>query len=315
MQTLDTILDIEYPVILAPMFLVTTPEMIKIALDNGISGAIPAMNFRKDGDLSKAIKEIKKHSSKAFGINLITNRSNTRYKKQLYEILEAAPAYVISSLGNPKELIKEAHKVGIKVFCDVVDLQYAKKAEDLGADALIAVNSFAGGHRGIYSPEELIGLLTDNCNIPIINAGGVTTHEDLKRIMSLGAAGASVGTIFIASNESPVSEEYKKALVYYGKEDIVLTRKLSGANTTVINTDYVKKIGVKPNILEMPIIKNTFLKKIAKSIITKMGMNKLEKAAFKATYKTFWCAGISIESIKEIRPLAEIIKEIVGKRR
>ena len=310
MQTLDKILDIEYPVILAPMFLVTTPEMVKIALDNGISGAIPAMNFRKDGELAKTINDIKQYSSKSFGINLITNRSNTRYKKQLKEILDTAPAYVISSLGSPKELINEAHKLGIKVFCDVVDLKYAKKTEDLGADALIGVNSSAGGHCGIHSAEELIKILTQNCRIPVINAGGVSSHKDLKRLMSLGAAGASVGTVFIASHESPVSKEYKEALVRFGKDDIVLTKKLSGVNTTVINTDYVKKIGTKPSFLEILINKNSFLKKTAKSIITKTGMNKLEKAAFKATYKTFWCAGVSIENIKEIRHLNEIIREI-----
>lgn len=310
MQTLDKILDIDFPVILAPMFLVTTPQMVKIALDNGISGAIPAMNYRKDGDLRKAILDIKEYSSKSFGINLITNKSNTRYKKQLTEILDAAPAYVISSLGNPKELINEAHKQGIKVFCDVVDLKYAKKTADLGADALIAVNSMAGGHSGIFTPEELLKTLTDNCHIPVINAGGVANAADLKRVMSLGAAGASVGTVFIASEECSVSDEYKNALIRYGKNDIVLTRKLSGAPTTVINTDYVKKTGTKPNLLEYLINKNTFLKKTAKSLITFMGMSKLEKAAFKATYKTVWCASVSIEKISKIRPLAEIIQEI-----
>ncbi len=313
MQTLDKILDIDFPIILAPMFLVTTPEMVMIALDNRISGAIPAMNFRKDGDLKKVILEIKSHSNKSFGINLIANKSNTRYKKQLSEILEAAPAYVISSLGNPKELICEAHKQGIKVFCDVVDLKYAKKAEDLGADALIAVNSMAGGHSGIFTPIELINILTANCKIPIINAGGVASADDLSKIMKIGAAGASIGTIFIASDECPVSSEYKNALISYGKNDIVLTKKLSGASTTVINTDYVKSIGTKPNILESLISKNTFLKKSAKSLITLMGMNKLEKAAFTATYKTVWCASVSIENIREIRPLAEIIKELAKK--
>jgi nitronate monooxygenase len=310
MQTLDKILDIDFPVILAPMFLVSTPLMVKIALDNGITGAIPAMNYRKEGELKKAILEIKSYSDKPFGINLITNKSNTRYKKQLSEILDAAPAYVISSLGNPKELITEAHKNGIKVFCDVVDLKFAKKTEDLGADALIAVNSMAGGHSGIYSQEELLQTLTTNCKIPVINAGGVACAADLKKVLSLGAAGASIGTIFIASKECPVSDEYKNALIKFGKSDIVLTKKLSGAPTTVINTDYVKNIGTKPNFLEYLINKNTFLKKSAKSIITLTGMNKLEKAAFKATYKTVWCASVSIENIKEIRPLAEIIKEI-----
>lgn len=312
MQTLDKILNIEYPIILAPMFLVTSTEMIKIALDNGITGAIPAMNFRKTEDLAKAINEIKEHSNKPFGINLITNKSNTSYKKQLKTIIDNQPAFVISSLGNPKELIKEAHKVGIKVFCDVVNLEFAKKVEALGADAIIAVNSQAGGHSGIFEPEKLIKELASNCNIPIINAGGVSSKTDLENIMSAGAAGASIGTMFIASEECPVSMEYKNALIEYGSEDIVLTKKLSGAPTTIINTPYVKTIGTKPSFLEKIVNNNSYFKKFAKALITKKGMNMLNNSAFKATYKTVWCASVSIENIKKIRPLAEIIQEIAN---
>jgi nitronate monooxygenase len=312
MQTLDKILGIEYPVILAPMFLVSTPHIVKIATENGITGAIPAMNYRRDGELRKAILNLKSETDKPFGINLIVNKSNVRYKKQLDEILDAAPAFVISSLGNPKELISEAQKRGIKVFCDVVDLKYAKKTEEAGADAVIAVNSSAGGHSGYLERDVLLQTLIKECSIPVINAGGVATNKDLKHVMNIGAAGASVGTVFIASNECSVSEDYKNALVSYGSEDIVLTKKLSGAPTTVINTDYVKKTGTKPNFLELLINKNTFLKKIAKSIITSSGMSKLEKAAFSNTYKTVWVASVSIGSIKQIRPLKDIIAEITG---
>ena len=310
MQTLDKILNIEQPVILAPMFLVTNAAMIKIALDNGISGAIPAMNFRKAKDLAQAINDIKAHSEKAFGINLIVNKSNISYKKQLKTILDNPPAYVISSLGNPKELIREAHKVGIKVFCDVVDLKFAKKVEDVGADAIIAVNSKAGGHSGKIEPELLVRSFVENCKIPIINAGGIATNSDLSNAMSWGAAGASIGTIFIASEECPVTQEYKNALIEFGAKDIVLTRKLSGANTTVINTPYMQSIGAEPDFLEKIINRNSTFKKFAKAIITKNGMNKLSNSAFNATYKTVWCASVSIENIRNIRPLAEIIQEI-----
>jgi nitronate monooxygenase len=313
MQTLDKILNIDYPVILAPMFLVSSPLMIKTALDNGITAAIPAMNFRKQSEFAAAIKDIKSHSKQSFGINIIANKSNTQFTKQLSTILENPPAFIISSLGNPKELILEAHKLGIKVFCDVVDLKYAKKVEDLGADALIAVNSSAGGHAGVFPVEKIVPELLRNCNIPIISAGGVSSCEDYKKVLNLGAAGVSIGTIFIASQECPVSEEYKNALIKYGKNDIVLTRKLSGAPTTVINTEYVKKFGTQANFLEYLVNKNTFLKKTAKSLITKMGMKKLEKAAFGTSYQTVWCAGPSIESIKSIRSISEIIASIVCK--
>ena len=124
----------------------------------------------------------------------------------------------------------------------MVDLKYAQKVESLGADAVIAVNNRAGGHAGNMSPEELIPLLNQNCKIPVISAGGVGNKQELDHVLSLGAAGVSVGSIFIASQESDVSEDYKQACVDYGKDDIVMTTKISGTPvvSTVINTPYVK---------------------------------------------------------------------------
>ncbi len=311
MQSLDKLLNIEYPIIMAPMFLVSNPKMVKIALDNGITAAIPAMNFRKIEDLSQCISNIKSISDKAFGINLITNKSNSKLKQQLKTLLDNPPSFIISSLGSPKQLIQEAHKIGIKVFCDVTNYKYAQKVEDLGADAIIAVNSSAGGHSGTIDRDVLLRELTEKCKIPIINAGGVATNNDLKHVISIGASGASIGTIFIASDECEVSDEYKNALIKYGKNDIVLTSKLSGSPSTIINTPYVQTIGTKANILEKLIQNNSKLKKIAKAIIMNNANSTLKKAAFSTTYKTVWCASSSIEEIKEIKPLSKIIRELV----
>lgn len=311
MIKLNEILGVKYPIILAPMFLVTDVFMVKCALDNGISAAIPAMNFRNPEDLTKAIEEIKNHADKAFGVNLIANRSNIKLEQQLEACLQNPPAFIITSLGNPKEIIKRAHAKGVKVFCDVTDLKYAQKVEQVGADALIAVNKMAGGHAGSVDRDVLLQNLISNCKIPVINAGGVASSKDLIDILEIGAAGASIGTLFVASKESPVSDSYKQALINYGKNDIVLTRKLSGAPTSVINTDYVKQIGTKPSFLEWLVLRNSRVKKLAKSIITKRGQNKLLNAAFKTTYKTVWVASPSIENIQEIRSISEIINELV----
>ncbi|MEQ8424839.1 MAG: nitronate monooxygenase, partial [Cyclobacteriaceae bacterium] len=180
-QTIDKMLGIQYPIIMAPMFLISNTKMVKAALDNGITAAFPALNYRTDKELRHAITEIKTHSNKPFGVNLIVNKSNPKYKGQLNTLLELGVAFIITSLGNPKEVIEKAHTKGIKVFCDVVDLKYAKKVEELGADALIAVNSEAGGHAGKLIPKDLIILLKENCNIPIITAGGVALGTDLKK--------------------------------------------------------------------------------------------------------------------------------------
>ena len=312
MTKLNELLNIKYPIILAPMFLVTNIEMVKAALDNGISAAIPAMNFRNPKDITKAIQEIKQHSDKPFGINIIANRSNTKLNAQIEACLAEPPAFLITSLGNPKTIIEKAHAKGIMVFCDVTDLKYAQKVEQSGADGLIAVNSEAGGHAGCTSRNELIKTLTKNCKIPVINAGGVASSSDVRDVLKLGAAGASIGTLFIAAHECKVSDEYKNALINYGKDDIVLTRKLSGAPTTVINTDYVKSIGTKPNFLEYLINKNTGIKKFAKAILMRKGQNKLTNAAFTATYKTVWCASPAIENITELKSVKEIVEDLVG---
>ena len=100
----------------------------------------------------------------SFGFNLIVNKSNVKYKGQLEVICEEGCDFIITSLGSPEETIRQAHAVGIKVFCDVVDLKFAKKVEDLGADAAIAVNNEAGGHRGNLTPEELTSLLSRELN-------------------------------------------------------------------------------------------------------------------------------------------------------
>jgi nitronate monooxygenase len=310
-KTLDQILGIDYPIIMAPMFLISNAKMIKAALDNGITGAFPALNYRTDKELRAAILDIKSHSNRPFGVNLIVNKSNPKYKSQLETLLELEVAFIITSLGNPKEVIEKAKEKNIKVFCDVVDLKYAQKVESLGADAVIAVNSEAGGHAGKISPKNLITLLRENCNIPIISAGGIARGSDLKKAMDWGAAGASIGTLFIACNEADISQEYKQAVVDYGAKDIVLTTKMSGSALTVINTPYVQSIGTKANFWEWLLNNNKSLKKYVKMFIAFKGMKQVEKAAKEATYKTVWCAGPAIEHVNSIKPIAEIIQKLI----
>jgi nitronate monooxygenase len=308
--TLDKLLGIDFPLIVAPMFLISNTKMVKAALDSGVTAAFPALNYRTDAELRSAIAEIKSHSSKPFGVNLIVNRSNPKYRPQLKTLLDMKVAYIITSLGNPKEVIDACKPLGIKVFCDVVDLKYAQKVESLGADAVIAVNSMAGGHAGNIPPQELITLLKENCNIPIISAGGVATGQDLKQVMEWGAAGASVGTLFIACEEADITPEYKQAMVDYGAADIVRTTKLSGSALTVINTPYVQQLGTKANFLEYLMHRYKPLKKYVKMIIALQGMKAVEKAAFGATYKTVWCAGPAIEHVKSIQPISQIIRNV-----
>jgi len=312
MKKLTEILKIDHPIIMAPMFLVSTPKMIIEALKSGITGAIPAMNFRTTEALRAAIKEIKSASSYPFGINLIVNKSNIYLKEQLAVCCEEKIAFIITSLGSPKETIEIAHQHGVLVFCDVTDVNYAKKVESLGADAIIAVNNLAGGHAGTLSFDSLLPELISNCSIPIISAGGIGNNSELKTILNFGVAGVSIGSIFIASEEAEVSEEYKNACVQYSDKDIVLSTKLSGTPCTVIKTPYVEKIGVHQNCVERFLNSNKRLKKWLKIFTFYKGMNLLKKAAFEATYKTVWCAGPSIKHVHSIRSIKQIIRDLVS---
>jgi nitronate monooxygenase len=311
---LTEMLDIQYPIIQAPMFLVSNTAMVIAAMQAGIAGCIPALNYRTLEELQAAIHELKDAKVKggAFGFNLIVNKSNIKYKAQLEVLCQEGCDFIITSLGSPEETIKEAHKAGIKVFCDVTDLKFAQKVEGLGADALIAVNNEAGGHRGNLDPEAIIKELKEHCNIPVISAGGVGCKADIDKMMGYGAAGVSVGSPFIASEEAEVTREYKQACVDYGAKDIIMTERISGTPCTVINTPYVQKIGTKSPWLERMLNKNKKLKKWVKMIRFSIGMKATEKAAKKATYKTVWVAGPSIEHTNAILPVKAIIQKLIS---
>ncbi|MFB0910419.1 MAG: nitronate monooxygenase [Flavobacterium sp.] len=307
--TLTSLLNINQPLIIAPMFLVSNTEMVIEGMKSGVAGCIPALNYRTLEELRTSIIELReaKVPGGSFGYNLIVNKSNIKYKDQLEVLCAEKVDFIITSLGSPEETIKAAHKVGIKVFCDVTDLSFAKKVEKLGADALIAVNNLAGGHRGNLAPEALIKELNLNTTLPVISAGGVSTRADLDKMISYGAVGVSVGSPFIASIESGVSEEYKQACVDYGAKDIVLTEKISGTPCTVINTPYIQKVGTKQTWLESTLNKNKTLKKWVKMIRYMLGSNAVTKAATEVTYKTVWVAGPTIENTAAIRPVTAIV--------
>nr|WP_262712705.1 nitronate monooxygenase [Flammeovirga kamogawensis] len=308
---LTEMLGIKYPIIMAPMFLVSTAEMLIAAAESGITGAVPALNYRTDKEFRAAIQQIRKGTKGPFGVNLIANKSNVRMMEQLNTCVELRVDYIITSLGSPRKIIEKCKPVGIKVFCDVVDIKYAKIVEELGADAVIAVNKEAGGHAGPTPASELIPSLVEACTIPVISAGGVGNGNQMKNKLDLGAVGISMGSPFIATNEGGVNDAYKQACVDYGAKDIVMTTKLSGTPCTVINTPYMKEIGTKQNWLESLLNKNKTLKKFAKMLTFYKGMKMLEKSAFGATYKSVWCAGPSIEYVKSIRSVKEVVDSLI----
>lgn len=307
---LNKCLGLEFPVIMAPMFLVSNELMLVEAYHSGIIGCIPSLNARTNDQLQNLLTSITQKTKGQYGVNLIANKSNLKLQDHLDITLKSRPRFIITSLGNPSEIIKKAHQNGILVFCDVTDLEYALKVQSLGADAVIAVHSGSAGHAGNIPSTILIPLLKKKLHIPVISAGGVASGEAFMATKILGADGLSIGTPFIATHESPVSDQYKNSLIQYGSADIALSTKISGTPLTVIKTPFVQKMGLHQNFLERYLNNNKKLKKYSKIFTFYKGMKRIEKAAMKATYQSVWCAGPSIEYVDQILCVKELVEKM-----
>ncbi|MCK6650499.1 MAG: nitronate monooxygenase family protein [Bacteroidia bacterium] len=317
MQTqLTSSLNIEFPLIMAPMFLVSNKAMVIAGMQNGIAATFPSLNYRNEGELEKLLDELNEEKSKlsvkgTYGINLIVQKTNPLYEKHLKICVEKKVPFYITSLGNPKQVIEQAHSYGGKVFCDVTNIEHAQKCYDLGCDGFIAVGQGAGGHAGPNTLQVLISSLHHHFpDKMVIAAGGIANGEGVLSMLALGAAGVSMGTRFIATQEAGVSDAYKKAIVDSKMNDIVLTEKISGTPCTIINTPFAKKIGYRQNWFERMLSNNSTTKKYFKMWVQLSGMKKLEQSVKPGNYQTLWCAGQSVELISDIKSVKEIIDRL-----
>jgi nitronate monooxygenase len=301
-----------YPIIAGPMFLVSNVPLVSAVSRAGALGAMPSLNWRSTEDFRKAVREIKSQTTLPFGVNLIVNQANLRLNADLQVCVEESVPLVITSLGNPKETIRRMHEVGGKVFCDVTELSYAKKVEDLGADGVIAVSAGAGGHAGPISPLVFIPYLKKHLKIPIVAAGGIVTGEQMAAALLLGASAVQIGTRFIASEESGVDFSYKNAILKANPEDIVFTKKISGTPAAVINTPYIEKQGLELNPIEKYLFQNPKTKKYMKMLRAYIGSKALEKAVSGTTWKEVWSAGQGVGLIEEILPAGKIVEKLIN---
>lgn len=293
------------------MFLVSNVDMVVAISEAGGVGTVPSLNYRPASAFADALGQIKARTKNPIGVNLIVNKSNPRQVDDLRSSLNAGVELFITSLGNPKQVILDAHKNGAKVFCDVVSLEHALKVQDMGADGVIAVGTGAGGHAGPISPLVLIPWLKKKLRIPVIAAGGVANGETLAACLALGASAVSVGTRFIASREATVDSAYKDAILRSSPEDIVMTTRISGTPAAVINTPYVQRMG-----LELPLGLRVLkalpgAKRWVVPLVHWLGMRSLEQAAQGPTWKTVWSAGQSVGLIDEVLGCDEILRQMI----
>jgi nitronate monooxygenase len=281
-------LGIDLPIIGAPMFLVSYPDLVTSVSNAGGIGTMPALNYRTIEELRAGLTEIRDRTKKPIGINLILHKEhNPNWMKQFEVCLEFKVELIITSLGSPRTIIKEAKSVGAKVFCDVTTLKHANIVAKSGADALIAVAQGAGGHAGAISPFALIPYLKAEIpQLPVVAAGAISTGRQLAASLALGADAVYLGTRLIATPEAQAYAEYKQMLIDSAPEEIIYSPKISG-----IPANWLKRSLDK---LDPDFKPDTGLSVEAKS------------------WKEVWSAGHGVAQIKQIESAADVVRGIAA---
>jgi len=280
------LLGIDYPVIGAPMFLVSGPDLVAAVSNAGGMGTFASMSYRTLNDLRSAVREIREKTSKPFGMNIVLHKAHNALSREHFQLaLDEKIPLVITSMGTPRTLIKEAHDHGIKVFCDVVSLKQAEVVVRAGADALVAVAQGAGGHAGSISPFSLFPYIKEALDVPVLAAGSISRGIHMAAAFCLGADAVYVGTRFIATPEANASAEYKQALVDAAPEEIIYSDKISGVNANWLKESFDRWL--KYNSEENH---DTSLKR----------------------WIDIWSAGHGVAQIHDIQPVAKIIADMIG---
>ncbi|ETP70195.1 NAD(P)H-dependent flavin oxidoreductase [Planococcus glaciei] len=242
---------LKLPVIISPMFLVSTPKMVIEAGNAGVIGSFPLLNARPVETCAAWLQEVKSAlGDKPWAVNFICHMgSNSRYAEDLELIRQYEPPIVITSLGSPGEVIEIVHAYGGLVYSDVANVRHAKKAAASGVDGLVLVCAGAGGHGGTLNPFAFIAAVKKFYSGTIILSGGLSTGADVAAAKLMGADYAYMGTRFLAAEESSAPEDYKQMVIDSTIEDVLYTDSFSGVPVNVLVPSLVKQ-GIDPKTLK-----------------------------------------------------------------
>ena len=256
----DSIKDnISIPVIGAPLFLISVPDLVIAQCKAGIIGSFPALNARPQHVLEEWIVRIKTELKEyqeqnpdkqgaPFAVNQICHGSNDRLQGDMEICVKHEVPIIITSLRPPAEVVEAAHSYGGLVFHDVINVRHAKKASDMGVDGLILVCAGAGGHAGALSPFALLREVKSWFNGTIILSGSIGDGYSVASALALGADFAYLGTRFIATHEANAEPEYKQMLIESSANDIVYSNLFTGVLGNYLKPS-IQNAGLDPDNL------------------------------------------------------------------
>jgi nitronate monooxygenase len=279
------------PVISAPMFLVSGPDIVVECCNNGVIGTFPSLNQRTSQGYRDWLQEIKarlKPDAAAYGVNHIVHPTNPRLMEDMMVTVEEKVPLVITSLGAVRDVVDAVHGYGGVVFHDIANIRHAKKAAQAGVDGLILVANGAGGHAGTINPFALVNEVRQFFDGTIILSGCLSTGSDVAAALSMGADFAYMGTRFIATTESKAQEQYKTMIVEAGASDITYTPAVSGIPANFLTPSLVAN-GIDPKSLPE---------------------HKLDMGEEAKAWKTVWSAGQGSAAVHDIIPTAELVARL-----
>jgi len=295
MNRICKLFNIKYPILMGGMSWAGTPRLAAAVSNAGGLGIIGA-GAMKGEDLQNAIDEVRKHTDKPFGVNIILV---SPFADELVEVVLKNKVPVVTfGAGNPTKYINDLKSTGIKVVPVVASENLARLVERSGADAVIAEGMESGGHIGEVTTFVLVNSVSKSVKIPVIAAGGIADGKGMAAAFALGAEGIQMGTRFIASKEAEVHENFKNLIIKSGIRDTIITGASLGHSARVIKTKFAKI--VKTLEVESPQdAENILVGSLRKAVQE----GNIEQGSF--------MAGQSVGLIKDIKPVHEIIEEIM----
>jgi len=296
------------PVVGAPLFIISNPDLVIAQCKAGVVGSFPALNARPEPVLEEWLERITSEladydaanpdsPSAPFAVNQIVHGSNARLKYDMDMCVKYKAPIVITSLGAKEWVNEMVHSYGGIVLHDVINNRFAKKAIEKGADGLIAVAAGAGGHAGTTSPMALIQEIREWFDGPLLLSGSIATGDAVLAAQAMGADLAYIGSAFIATEEADAEQGYKQAIVDYGADDIVYSSLFTGVHGNYLKPS-IEAAGLDPNNLP-------------ESDPSKMDFGSGGNTDAKA-WKNIWGCGQGIGAVKALDTAGDYVAKLRG---
>ena len=293
MQNNKLIDRLRLPVIVAPMFLVSGPDLVIASSNAGLIGSFPGPNARTAEELEEWMHQINKSTSNPWAFNMITHKTYDRFSEELDLIKKFQPKIVITALGSPERVIETVHGYGGQVIADVNNISFAQRCAEMNVDGMALICHGAGGHTGQLSPFSFSSYVREFFDGLIVLAGSTSTGKHIKAAQLLSADLCYMGTRFISAQESNAVDEYKSMIINSNYDDLRMTNLFTGAQAY-----YLKDSIINNNLDPDNLDSNTD------------GFNVSASQDKISAWKDIWSAGQGVGLIKNIESVESIVEEL-----